>query len=275
MPAGIVHTESDPVTEHAAADVTDSFSAAGITAACLVGTDGRAEAMTQHMLTVPSGRYDLSAARKHDQLLYVLSGQGSIQARDGSAELSPGTAALIPAGEAWTVTSEGLHVSYIRVPAPSLPAAAAQWQKPGAWTLTSQLGEQARQAATSDRQFEVLYDNTKGCGGATQFVGFIPQTGAPEHYHLYDEICTVVRGFRPTAGRRHHAGADGGRRPSMSPPRFLHAVHNCRYRGPAHAWVCSDPPAPLRRRTTRMAAPPSAAEGSTHRLRLPVMLREK
>lgn len=225
MPAGIVHTESDPVTEHAAADVTELFAAVGITAVCLVGTDGRAEAMTQHMLTIPSGRHDLLATENHDQLFYVLTGQGSIQVRDRVAALVPGTAALVPAGEAWTVTSEGLQLSCVRVPAPGLPAAAAQWQQPGNWTLTNQLGEQARLAATSDREFEVLYDNTKGCGGATQFVGFIPQTGAPEHYHLYDEICTIVRGSgrllvgdtvqELSVGATFHVA-----------PRFLHAVHN-------------------------------------------------
>ena len=225
MPAGIVHTESNPVTEHAAAHVTDGFTAVGITAVCLAGTDGRAEAMTQHMLTVPAGQYDLPAVGKHDQLLYVLSGQGNIRARGESADLVPGTAALVPAGEAWAVSSQDLHLSYIRVPTPGLPAAAAQWQEPGDWTLTSQLGEQARQAATSDREFAVLYDNTKGCGGATQFVGFIPQTGAPEHYHLYDEICTIIRGSgrllvgdtvqELSVGATFHVA-----------PRFLHAVHN-------------------------------------------------
>ena len=225
MPAGIVHTESNPETEYPATDVTEVFTDAGITAACLVGTEGRAEAMTQHMLTVPSGRYELPAAGDHDQLLYVLSGRGSIQARDSSAELGPGSAALVPAGESWTVRSEGLYVSYIRVPTPGLPAAAAQWQEPTDWTLTNQLGEQARQTATSDREFEVLYDHTNGCGGATQFVGFIPQTGAPEHYHLYDEICTIVRGAgrlligdtvqELSVGATFHVA-----------PRFLHAVRN-------------------------------------------------
>ena len=225
MPAGTVYTESDPVTQHAAADASGVFAAAGLTAICLVGTDGRAEAMTQHMLTVPPGRYDLPSAGEHDQLLYVLSGTGRVQCRGHRAELTPGTAAHIPAGEEWRVESEGLHLSDVRVPVPDLPAAAAQWKEPGGWNLTSQLGEQARQAATSDREFEVLYDNNNGCGGATQFVGFIPQTGAPEHYHLYDEICTIVRGTgrllvgdtvqELSVGSTFHVA-----------PRFLHAVHN-------------------------------------------------
>ncbi len=227
MPAGIVRTEADPVTIHSAEDVTAQFAASGIAANCLVGTDGRAEAMTQHMLTVPAGEYQVPAAAHHDHLLYVLSGTGQVGARDRSAPLTAGTAALIPAGEKWAVSADspGLHVSCVRLPTPGLPAAAGQWQEPGAWALTNHVGEQARQAATSDREFEVLYDRANGCGGATQFIGFIPQTGAPEHYHLYDEICTVLRGTGRllvgdtvqdlTAGSTFHV-----------PPRFLHAVHN-------------------------------------------------
>ncbi len=227
MPAGIAQTESDPVTRYAADDITDQFTASGVMARCLIGTDGRAEAMTQHMLTFPAGEYGFPAAAHHDHLLYVLSGTGRVQARDRSGPLTPGTAALIPAGEKWAVSADsaGLHVSCVRVPVPALPAAAGQWQEPGAWTLINQLGEQARQAATSDREFEVLYDRANGCGGATQFVGFIPQTGAPEHYHLYDEICTVVRGTgRLLVGDTVQELTEGST--FHVPPRFLHAVHN-------------------------------------------------
>ncbi|MEJ7647552.1 MAG: cupin domain-containing protein [Nakamurella sp.] len=227
MPAGIVRTEADPVTVHGADDVTAQFTSRGITARCLVGTDGRAEAMTQHMLTFPAGTYELPSSARHDHLVYVMSGTGQVAARGRTASLTPGTSTLIPAGELWTVSADaqGVHASCIRLPTPALPAAAGQWQEPGEWTLTNHVGEQARQAATSDRQFEVLYDSANGCGGATQFLGFIPQTGAPEHYHLYDEICTVVRGAGRllvgdtvqdlTVGSTFHV-----------PPRFLHAVHN-------------------------------------------------
>lgn len=227
MPSGIVHTETDPVTHYAADDVTEQFNASGITAHCLIGTDGRAEAMTQHMLTIPAGEYSFPEAAQHDYLLYVLAGTGSVQARDRSEALAPGTAALIPAGEKWAVSADsaGLHISCVRVPTPTLPAAAGQWQEPGEWTLTNQVGEQARQAATSDREFEVLFDHANGCGGATQFVGFIPQTGAPEHYHLYDEICTVVRGTgRLLVGDTVQELGVGST--FHVPPRFLHAVHN-------------------------------------------------
>jgi quercetin dioxygenase-like cupin family protein len=227
MPAGTVHTESHPVSFYAANDITDQFTAAGVMARCLIGTDGRAEAMTHHMLTFPAGEYNLPAAAQHDHLLYVLGGTGQVQARDRTEPLTPGTAALIPAGGKWSVSADSveLRVSCVRVPVPALPAAAVQWEAPGVWCLTNQVGEQARQAATSDREFEVLYDSANGCGGATQFVGFIPHTGAPEHYHLYDEICTVVRGTgRLLVGDTVQELTEGST--FHVPPRFLHAVHN-------------------------------------------------
>jgi quercetin dioxygenase-like cupin family protein len=57
------------------------------------------------------------------------------------------------------------------------------------------------------------------------FVGFIPTSGAPEHYHLYDEICVIVRG----SGVLHTRGIE---QPIASgsafhvAPRLLHALEN-------------------------------------------------
>jgi mannose-6-phosphate isomerase-like protein (cupin superfamily) len=65
------------------------------------------------------------------------------------------------------------------------------------------------------------------------FVGFIPTSGAPEHYHLYDEICVIVRGH----GTLHA----GGRSQALSvgsafhvAPRFLHALENP---NPEDLWI--------------------------------------
>ena len=58
--------------------------------------------------------------------------------------------------------------------------------------MVSKLGGKGK--ATGNREFEVLFDESRGSSGATMFVGFIPTSGAPAHYHLYDEICHIVRG---------------------------------------------------------------------------------
>lgn len=65
------------------------------------------------------------------------------------------------------------------------------------------------------------------------FVGFIPTSGAPEHYHLYDEICVIVRG----SGVLHAGGRTQPLRVGSAfhvAPRFLHALENP---NPEDLWV--------------------------------------
>ena len=79
--------------------------------------------------------------------------------------------------------------------------------------------------ATSDRQFEVIFDASNGSSDATMFVGFIPPSGAPSHYHLYDEICYILRGngeFK--SGDQSQLLAAGSAFAVV--PRLLHALSN-------------------------------------------------
>jgi quercetin dioxygenase-like cupin family protein len=92
--------------------------------------------------------------------------------------------------------------------------------------IVTKLGATNKESASSDREYETLFNENNGSRGATMFVGFIPSSGAPDHYHLYDEICVIVRGAgglvtteRPLQelkkGSAFHVA-----------PRFLHAIHN-------------------------------------------------
>jgi mannose-6-phosphate isomerase-like protein (cupin superfamily) len=57
------------------------------------------------------------------------------------------------------------------------------------------------------------------------FVGFIPTSGAPEHYHLYDEICVIVggSGVLHTTGRAQPLEVGSAFHVA---PRLLHALEN-------------------------------------------------
>ena len=89
----------------------------------------------------------------------------------------------------------------------------------------TKLGAQVAESATSDRQFEVLFNAERGSRGATMFVGFIPTSGAPEHYHIYDEICVIVRGSGAvhTLGIKQELGVGSAFHVA---PRLLHAIEN-------------------------------------------------
>lgn len=228
MREGLVRTEHDVTAYRSPGD--------SVSEACLVDGAGYAEAMTQRMMRWTRGRCRERVGGTNDQLVYVLAGRGHVYAGGRAAVLEPGTAVFVPAGESWVVEAEGpddLLASCTSVPAPPGPSAVALRRDAGPWRLTRVLGAQERQAATSDREFAVLHDPSTGSGGATQFVGFIPRTGAPTHYHLYDEICVIVRG----AGTLRVGDTTQELGPGSTfhvPPRLLHAVENT---GTSDLWI--------------------------------------
>lgn len=173
---------------------------------------------------------------RHDEYLYVMDGSGSVRVGAGApAQLQEGCAVQVPAGQDWGIDAggAGLHAMSFLVPAPVTPWAAQLAKDVPAVVNVAQLGAQASQSATGDRQFEVLFDAKRGSRGATMFVGFIPTSGAPEHYHLYDELCCIVRGSGTLA-------ANGARQPIQRgssfhvAPRLLHAIENP---NPEDLWI--------------------------------------
>ena len=189
-----------------------------------------AEPLVLRHLTFTEGKSETRRDGAHDEMLYVLSGRGTLSIHQGGAhsshEIGPGTAIQILAGGEWFVSAiEQVQLLSFLVPAPITPFAAAI-EKPTAPVIdVAELGQQNSETATCDRPFEVLFDASRGSRGATMFVGFIPTSGAPEHYHLYDEICVIVSGSGVlhalgreqvlTAGSAFHVA-----------PRLLHALEN-------------------------------------------------
>lgn len=189
-----------------------------------------AEPLVLRHVTFAEGKSEPRRDDAHDEMLYVLSGGGTLSIHQGgshsSHEVGPGTAIQILAGGEWFVSAiEQIQLLSFLVPAPITPFAAAI-EKPTAPVIdVAELGQQNSETATCDRQFEVLFDASRGSRGATMFVGFIPTSGAPEHYHLYDEICVIVSGSGVlhalgreqvlTAGSAFHVA-----------PRLLHALEN-------------------------------------------------
>jgi mannose-6-phosphate isomerase-like protein (cupin superfamily) len=199
----------------------------------LIEDDHYAEGMTNRVLRCLPGTSLRRRDDAADTYLFVLSGEGRLVlgGPDGTLTtdqpVAAGVAALIPAGREWVVVVESgeLLITDTAVPAAPLPFASSLAREASGYQPLVRLGQAAREAATSAREFEVLYGPSRGSAGATQFVGYIPPSGAPSHYHLYDEICVIVRG----RGRLHAAGEVSALEAGSTfhvPPRFLHAVEN-------------------------------------------------
>lgn len=185
-----------------------------------------AEPMTLDAIQLSSGSSQPRCDDLCDTLAYVLDGTATLVVEGRRHVLAAGYAFQVHTGETWWVEStEELLLLVFRVPAPVTPWAARLAAPIDQVIDVAHLGAQVANAATGDRQFEVLFDRNRGSRGATMFVGFIPTSGAPEHYHLYDEICVIVRG----SGTLHSADSAQELRTGSSfhvAPRFLHALEN-------------------------------------------------
>ncbi len=210
-----------------------------------------AEAMFAHQYVLDFGSAYRFEASGYDLYFYVLAGAGSVTfenlkfgsltkdydatERSHAVSLAEGSAISLLDGESLLLncqdsnkSMENLQILVASVPSPVTPWANHLKREidPALRVATTRLGAAQHQAATGDRQFEVLFDASNGSRGATLFVGFIPSSGAPQHYHLYDEICVIVR------GNGAFASPDGSEQKLIKgsafhvSPRLLHAIHN-------------------------------------------------
>lgn len=173
----------------------------------------------------------------HDTLIFVRAGSATLiiesEAGNFTEEMSAGSAALITSGSTFLwKNGQGLKSLEVSIPDRTKPFARKNTQErksyiPFVRQGEDQKGEDQKGDATGNRQFEILYSADNGSAGATMFIGFIPTSGAPAHYHLYDEICQIIRG-----GGELHIGE------TIQPiqagstfvvaPRLLHSIVNNR-----------------------------------------------
>jgi mannose-6-phosphate isomerase-like protein (cupin superfamily) len=124
-----------------------------------------------------------------DDLLYVLSGTGGLGVGGEDDELVPDTGALVSGPATYTLQA-GAAPLEVAVVVGRTDAG----QECGEPVRTVCVADQEREAAVSDRQFQILFDPARGCSGMTQFVGYVPQVRTPRHHHPYDEMLCIVRG---------------------------------------------------------------------------------
>jgi len=243
------------IVRHASA-LTGLEASAGVTRFEIVPSGPFAEAMSAHHYVFEAFSEYKFVAKDHDLYFYVLGGAGSAtfeklsfgtltREADSTGQASDvalleGSAILLLDGESLVLksgkSSEKFEVLVASVPSPITPWADSLKREvnANARLATTRLGAAEFQAATGDRQFEVLFDASNGSRGATLFVGFIPSSGAPQHYHLYDEICVIVRGSGALVS------PDGTEQELVKgsafhvAPRLLHAIHN---RNPEDLWI--------------------------------------
>ncbi len=135
-----------------------------------------------------------------EEVLYVASGEGHCRIDGHPYDLRPGAALFVPPGAACSIESTGPET--LRIVSSCCP------EDPGRRIVESpspavsgepprrMVHEDDREAirAGQDRVFRYLVHTDLGCRAVTQFVGWIPTSRAPFHFHAYEECIYILEG---------------------------------------------------------------------------------
>jgi mannose-6-phosphate isomerase-like protein (cupin superfamily) len=124
------------------------------------------------------GRLDGSTGERQE-ILYVVSGSGTIRFGDGEHGLEPDVGVLLLPGEDYAL--EG-NLRLVSVVAPVEGEIERE-------RVVSRFADREEERADAKRTFRVLHQ-----GELTQFIGIVEPCRAPDHSHPYDEVGYIVEG---------------------------------------------------------------------------------
>ena len=184
-----------------------------------LGRETGSERLVQRVLRFDRGRSAERADARHDELLYVVSGTGTLDVDGEPHPLEPDTAAYVRAGETWAIEHDGDELLLVAVAAPASESAPAERR------VLVRFREQPELRADEKRTFRYLVNQDAGCVDATQFVGVVQPCRAPDHSHTYDEVGYIIEG----RGVAHIAGEQIPLAPGSCfhlPPEQVHCIEN-------------------------------------------------
>jgi mannose-6-phosphate isomerase-like protein (cupin superfamily) len=170
--------------------------------------DGIDERLSLHVIEV-DGRLDGSTGDRQE-ILYVLSGSGTLHLDGGEHELDPDAGVLLLPGEDYALKGS---VRIVSVVAPAEQEIVRE-------RVVSRFADREEERADARRTFRVLHG-----GELTQFVGIVEPCRAPDHSHPYDEVGYIVEG----EGVAHIGGEQVPLRAGSCfylPPGCVHCIEN-------------------------------------------------
>jgi mannose-6-phosphate isomerase-like protein (cupin superfamily) len=143
--------------------------------------------LEQRVIRFAPGR-SLERGEGKQEVLFVVSGSGTLHLGGEEHRLEPWTAAFVAPGERYRIeTSEEMLVVSVAAPPSELGVGTGR-------RVTVRYDEQPVLPASPNREFRYLVNQDAGCLDITQFVGIIPPGRAPEHSHTYDEVVYILEG---------------------------------------------------------------------------------
>ncbi len=136
-----------------------------------------------------------------EEVLYVFSGSGICQIDKIAYDIRPGSAIYIPPQAQYQI--ENPNDDLLKIVSVCCPEEAkvettddiAEGRVNIGDARNLVIHESERAAiATGDRSFHLLVHKDLGCERVTQFLGVIPPSRAPRHFHTYEEAIYILQG---------------------------------------------------------------------------------
>ena len=155
----------------------------------VMGAHTGSQLLEQHVTRYAPGRSLPRREEGRDELLFAVSGQGTLELEGEPYELRPDAAAYVRSGETYVIENEGpdeLLIVSTTVPVEQVYRSPRE--------VIVRFDDQPELRADANRTFRYLVNQDAGCMDATQFVGIVEPCRAPDHSHSYDELCYIVEG---------------------------------------------------------------------------------
>ena len=155
-----------------------------------------------------------------DELLYVVSGRGTLELEGEPYDLEPDSGAYVRAGETYTIDAAGpdeLLIVSTTVPVELVYRSPRE--------VVVRFADRPELRADDKRTFRYVINQDAGCMDATQFVGIVEPCRAPDHSHAYDELGYILEG----EGFAHIEGESIPLKGGSSfhlPPEQVHCIEN-------------------------------------------------
>lgn len=187
-----------------------------------IGPGFGCDALEQRVIRFGPGLSKPHGGGSREELLFAVSGVGTVTVGGTRHELGPETGILVAPGERYEVENQGpeelVLVSVLALEPDDEDAS-------GAERRAVRLADQRAYPAGKDREFRYVANEEVGCRTVTQFVGSIPPGRAKPHYHTYEEVAYILEG----EGVLHIGGESSTVRAGSCihfPPREPHILEN-------------------------------------------------
>jgi mannose-6-phosphate isomerase-like protein (cupin superfamily) len=186
----------------------------------VMGAGTGSQLLEQRVTRYAPGRSLPRGESKLDELLYAVSGSGTLELDGVPHELQPESGAYVRAGETYVIDNPG--PDELLIVSTSVPV--EQAHRPPRQVIV-RFADRPELRADAKRTFRYLVNQDAGCIDATQFVGIVEPCRAPDHSHTYDEVGYIVAG----EGFAHIDGESIPLRPGSCfhlPPEQVHCIEN-------------------------------------------------